>query len=75
MKFYPMSRYRNILSQDYIEEEVRNGAVGYGTFEEADKALDMMDTDDSDFEVCVYDGLEWRATRDGVTFVNRLIPE
>lgn len=74
MKFYPMSRYRNILSQDYIDGEVRNGAVGYDTFREAEDAMDRMDTDDCDFEVCVYDGHEWRATRDGVTFVNRWIP-
>lgn len=73
-KFYPISRYRNILTQEYIEGCIIGGACGYNTFREADDALDKMDTDDCDYEVCFYDGSMWRATRDGVNIIKRSIP-
>lgn len=74
IKYYPITRYRNILTQDYIEQSVKQGAPGFLTFEEADRALERMDTDDSDYEVCVYINGQWFATRDGKTIVKRSIP-
>lgn len=68
MKFYPITRHRNLITQDYINEQVRCGAPGFDTFEQAEYELyHRMDTDDSDYDVYFYDGNVWRATRDGVT--------
>lgn len=53
----------HILTQEYIEERIRFGAKGYSTFEDANNALNMMDTDDGDYEVCVHDGTKWIAVR------------
>lgn len=72
MKYYPITRYRAELTQEYIQLEVDRGAKGYDSFGEADIALDRMDTDDSDYEVCVYDSGRWRAVRDGVIIDRRL---
>lgn len=66
MMYYPITRHRAELTQDYIQNEVDNGAVGYNSFAEADAALDFMDTDDSDYEVCAFIDGRWVAVRDGV---------
>ena len=71
--YFPITRYRRILTQEYITEEVNNGAFGYTTYEEAKAALDAMDTDDSDYEVCVCIDGEWHAVGDGVV-IRRIIP-
>lgn len=71
--YFPITRYRQILTQEYITEEVNNGTFGYTTYEEAQAALDAMDTDDSDYEICVYIDGRWCAVRDGIV-IERLIP-
>lgn len=74
IKYYPITRYRQILTQNYISEAVKNGACGFNTYEEADRTLEWMDTDDSDYEVCICIDGKWFATRDGKTICNRKIP-
>lgn len=69
--FYPILRFRNDLTQEYIAEEVRNGARGYATYEEAKLALKKMNTDDCDYEICIYRNNRWCVTRDGFTVFRR----
>ena len=72
-KYYPVSRHRNILTQDYISEVLKNGLQGFSTYEEAKEYLwHYMDTDDCDYEVCVYIDGKWFATRDGRTTVREI---
>lgn len=73
MKYYPITRYRAELTQEYIQHEVDNGARGYDSYEKADMALNYMDTDDSDYEVCAFVHGRWRAVRDGVLIDRRLM--
>lgn len=73
MKYYPITRHRAELTQEYIQYEVDNGARWYDSYEKADSALDWMDTDDSDYEVCVFVDGKWHAVRDGVLINRRLI--
>lgn len=73
MKYYPITRHRAELTQEYIQHEVDNGAHWYDSYEKADRALDWMDTDDSDYEVCVFVDGKWHAVRDGVLINRRLI--
>lgn len=70
MKYYPIARYRAELTQEYIQREVDNGACGYDSYEEADAALDFMNIDDSDYEVCAFVGGCWVVVRDG-TIIHR----
>ena len=71
--YFPITRYRQILTQEYITEKVNNGVLGFTTYEEAEAALDTMDTDDSDYEVCTYIDGQWYAVRDGIVS-RRIIP-
>ena len=71
--YFPITRHRQVLTQEYITEEVNSGAFGYTTYEEAKAALYAMDTDDSDYEVCAYIDGKWHAVRDGVV-IRRIIP-
>lgn len=73
MKYYPITRHRAELTQGYIQQEVENGARGYDSYEKADRALDYMDTDDSDYEVCTFVHGMWCAVRDGVLINRRLM--
>lgn len=73
--FYPVSRFRKILTQEYISGAAENGLQGFPTYEEAENILlHHMDTDNSDYEVCVNIGGKWYATRDGKTTLDRAIP-
>lgn len=67
-RYYPVSRYRRLLTQEYISNEIENGLQGFQTYKEAKEyLLHHMDIDDCDYEVCVYVNGRWFATRDGKT--------
>lgn len=63
-KYYPVSRFRKALTQDYVSEVVENGLEGFPTHKEAISALLRGDIDDCDYQVCVNLGGEWFATDD-----------
>ncbi len=74
LRYYPITRQRNILTQDYITQQVENGACGFDTYAEARHYLfHCMDTDDSDYEVCVRIGGVWCAPRNAAMTEMRTI--
>lgn len=57
--YYPVSRYRNLLTQSYVENAVKNGEPGFATYKEAAKELYQSNPDDCDCAVCVKKDGKW----------------